>query len=247
MRTDLVLDALKMALAQRGGGADVELIHHSDRGSPSTSIDYGQTLDDHGVLASVGSVGDAYDNALAESFVDSFKTELIADRVWRTRSQLELALVEYLGWFNNARPPTPTRCTRNADRTARARARHANPHHLALRRPHNQLRDLAVKRCETAPPHRNFTDAELRRSHRQTAITYRYAIRARNDAGVSPFSPTTRARRRAVVALALLVTPECQAVDRAGYADETSSADSSTNTEPPEFANPGGCNVAIPS
>jgi transposase InsO family protein len=68
-----------------------------------TSIDYRQTLDDHGVLASVGSVGDAYDNALAESFVDSFKTELIADRVWRSRPQLELAIVEYLGWFNNAR------------------------------------------------------------------------------------------------------------------------------------------------
>src|SRR5438552_8192646 len=69
-----------------------------------TSGDYTQTLDDHGVLASVGSVGDAYDNALAESFVDSFKTELIADRVWRSRSQLELAVVEYVGWFNNARP-----------------------------------------------------------------------------------------------------------------------------------------------
>jgi putative transposase len=68
-----------------------------------TSIDYTQTLADHGVLASVGSVGDAYDNALAESFVDSFKTELIADRVWRTRSQLELAVVEYLGWFNTGR------------------------------------------------------------------------------------------------------------------------------------------------
>jgi putative transposase len=58
---------------------------------------------DHGVLASVGSVGDAYDNALAESFVDSFKTELIADRVWRTRSELELAVVEYIGWFNHDR------------------------------------------------------------------------------------------------------------------------------------------------
>jgi putative transposase len=52
------------------------------------------------VLASVGSVGDAYDNALAESFVDSFKTELIADRVWRTKAQLELAIVEYISWFN---------------------------------------------------------------------------------------------------------------------------------------------------
>jgi putative transposase len=55
------------------------------------------------VLASIGSVGDAFDNALAESFVDSFKTELIRDRVWRTRNQLELAIVEYLAWFNTTR------------------------------------------------------------------------------------------------------------------------------------------------
>jgi putative transposase len=55
------------------------------------------------VLASVGSTGDAYDNSMAESFVDSFKTELIADRVWRTRSQLELAILEYIAWFNNTR------------------------------------------------------------------------------------------------------------------------------------------------
>lgn len=103
MRTDLVLDALRMALHLRGSGADVELVHHSDAGSQYTSFDYGQTLDDHGVLASIGTVGDAYDNALAESFVDSFKTELIRDRVWRTRSQLELAIVEYVAWFNNER------------------------------------------------------------------------------------------------------------------------------------------------
>src|SRR2546422_1276100 len=103
MRTDLVLDALKMALGRRGAGADVELVHHSDRGSQYTSSDYTQTLADHRVLASVGSVGDAYDNALAESFVDSFKTELITDRVWRKRSQLELAVVEYTGWYNAAR------------------------------------------------------------------------------------------------------------------------------------------------
>ena len=103
MRTDLVLEALRMALHRREPGADVELVHHSDRGSQYTSIDYTQTLTDHNVLASVGSVGDAYDNALAESFVDSFKTELIRDRVWRTRSQLELAVVEYIGWYNAGR------------------------------------------------------------------------------------------------------------------------------------------------
>jgi len=103
MRTDLVLDALRMALGRRSSGAEVQLVHHSDRGSQYTSINYTQTLSDNRVLASVGSVGDAYDNAMAESFVDSFKTELIADRVWRTRSQLELAVVEYVGWFNHAR------------------------------------------------------------------------------------------------------------------------------------------------
>jgi putative transposase len=103
MRTDLVLDALRMALAQRGPVAELALVHHSDAGSQYRSFDYGQTLDDHGVLASIGSVGDAYDNAVAESFVDSFKTELIRDRVWQTRSQLELAIVEYVAWFNNER------------------------------------------------------------------------------------------------------------------------------------------------
>jgi putative transposase len=103
MRTTLVLDALRMALHQRAPGADVALVHHSDAGSQYTSIDYTQTLNDAGVLGSIGSVGDAYDNAVAESFVDSFKTELIADRVWATRSQLELAVVEYVAWFNNER------------------------------------------------------------------------------------------------------------------------------------------------
>jgi len=103
MRTDLVLDALRMALTTRDPGADVALIHHSDAGSQYLSFDYSQELDDHDVLASIGSVGDAYDNAMAESFVDSFKTELIADRVWRTQTQLELAIVAYVGWFNHQR------------------------------------------------------------------------------------------------------------------------------------------------
>jgi transposase InsO family protein len=68
-----------------------------------TSIDYTQTIDDHGVLHSIGTVGDAYDNATAESFVDSFKTELIADHTWTSRSQLELAIVEYVARFNDTR------------------------------------------------------------------------------------------------------------------------------------------------
>jgi len=103
MRTDLVLDALRMALGTRQPGADFTLVTHTDAGSQYTSYDYTQVIDDHRVLASVGTVGDAYDNALAESFVDTFKTELIKDRVWRSRSQLELAILEYVDWFNNRR------------------------------------------------------------------------------------------------------------------------------------------------
>ena len=103
MRTTLVLDALRMALGLRAPGADFQLVAHTDQGSQYTSEDYIQQLDDARVLASVGTVGDAYDNALAESFVDSFKTELIADRVWRTHTQLELAVVEYVAWFNHVR------------------------------------------------------------------------------------------------------------------------------------------------
>ena len=103
MRTTLVLDALRMALTHRRPGADVALVVHSDAGSQYTSFDYTQELNDHDVLQSIGSVGDALDNALAESFVDSFKTELIRDRAWPTRTGLEFAIVEYLGWFNNDR------------------------------------------------------------------------------------------------------------------------------------------------
>lgn len=103
MRTDLVLDALKMAAGTRRHGADLELVHHSDRGSQYTSFDFTQALVDHNVLGSLGSTGDAYDNAMAESFVDSFKTELIRDRVWKTRTQLELAVVEWVGWYNHNR------------------------------------------------------------------------------------------------------------------------------------------------
>ena len=103
MRTSLVLDALRMALGLRAPGADFQLIAHTDAGSQYTSEDYTQHLDDAEVLASIGTVGDALDNAMAESFVDSYKTELIKDRVWQTRSQLELATLDYVTWFNHER------------------------------------------------------------------------------------------------------------------------------------------------
>jgi putative transposase len=103
MRTDLALDALRMALGLRSPGADVALVHHSDRGSQYTSAEFTQALDDAEVLGSLGSTGDAYDNALAESFVDSFKTELVAERTWRSVAQAELAIVEWVAWFNHDR------------------------------------------------------------------------------------------------------------------------------------------------
>lgn len=68
-----------------------------------TSDDYTKELTGAKIRPSLGTTGTALDNALAESFVDTFKTELIADRIWRTRSQLELAIVEWVGWFNSVR------------------------------------------------------------------------------------------------------------------------------------------------
>jgi putative transposase len=68
-----------------------------------TSGDFADALQDHDILASVGTTGDAYDNAMAESFVDTLKTELIADRRFRSRAQLELTLVKWVGWYNNQR------------------------------------------------------------------------------------------------------------------------------------------------
>jgi transposase InsO family protein len=81
------------------------LIHHSDRGSQYTSAQF-TALDDYGVAGPLGSTGDANDNAMAESVVDSVRTELIADRAWRDRPQLELAIVEWTGRYSNRRPPS---------------------------------------------------------------------------------------------------------------------------------------------
>jgi putative transposase len=102
LRTDLALDALEMAVHLRRPAAG-ELVHHTDRGSQYTSFRYTQRLADLGIVASVGSVADAYDNAMAESFVGTLKTELIHGRVFTTRFEAEIAVVEYLGWFNHTR------------------------------------------------------------------------------------------------------------------------------------------------
>lgn len=103
MRTDLVEDALQMAVAARNPDPTLDLVHHSDRGSQYSSDQFAGALAEHDILASVGAVGSAYDNSMAESLVDSFKTELITDRVWRTNAQLEQAIAIWVGWYNNRR------------------------------------------------------------------------------------------------------------------------------------------------
>ena len=102
LRTDLVLDALEMAVWQRDLQGE-RLVHHSDRGSQYTSFRYSDRLAELGITASVGSVADAYDNAMAESFVSTFKTELVRPRRFRTRDEAELAVVEWIGWYNHHR------------------------------------------------------------------------------------------------------------------------------------------------
>lgn len=104
MRTDFVLDALEQALYERRPGDDGGLIHHSDRGSQYVSIRYTERLAEAGIEPSVGSVGDAYDNALAESVNALYKTEVIHRRgPWKTKESVELATLEWVAWFNHHR------------------------------------------------------------------------------------------------------------------------------------------------
>jgi putative transposase len=104
LRTDLALDALEMALWQRRGRSLDGLIHHSDRGVQYLAIRYTERLAEAGAVPSVGSRGDSYDNALAESFNGLYKTELIHRRgPWRGREDVEYATLEYIDWYNHRR------------------------------------------------------------------------------------------------------------------------------------------------
>lgn len=101
LRAELVLDALNMAIYNRRPAAG--LIHHSDRGSQYTSVEFGKRLTEAGLLPSVGSVGDAYDNSMAESFVSTLKRELIHRHSWPTRQSARVAIFEYIEAFYNTR------------------------------------------------------------------------------------------------------------------------------------------------
>lgn len=106
LRSDLALDALEQALAQRPHEGD--LVHHSDHGVHYLSIRYTERLAEAGVEASVGSVGDSYDNALAETINGPYKAELIYRKgPWRNIDAVELATLAWVDWFNNRRLLAP--------------------------------------------------------------------------------------------------------------------------------------------
>jgi putative transposase len=139
MTTPLVLDALEQAVwtRRRDGVADLSgLVHHNDAGSQYTSIAFTERLAQAGIDPSVGSVGDAYDNALAESVIGLFKTELIKPGgPWRTVDQVEIATLEYIDWFNHRRlfeacgdiPPAELEAAHYRQQAALIRAGHSSP------------------------------------------------------------------------------------------------------------------------
>ena len=107
MQTDFVLDALEQALYERQPDANA-LVHHSDRGSQYVSVRYTERLAEAGIQPSVGSRGDSYDNALAETINGLYKAELIHRRgPWKTRESVELATLQWVHWFNHVRLLTP--------------------------------------------------------------------------------------------------------------------------------------------
>ncbi len=101
LKTELALDAVNMAIYNRRPAPG--LIHHSDRGSQYTSVEFGSRLKEAGLLPSMGSVADAYDNSMAESFVSTLKRELIHRHSWQNRQTVRTAIFEYIEGFYNTR------------------------------------------------------------------------------------------------------------------------------------------------
>ena len=101
LRAELVLDALKMAVGQR---RPKDVVHHSDQGSQYTSLAFGKRCSEAGVRPSIGSVGDAYDNAMAESFFSTLEAELLGHRRFASQAEARMACFSYIeGWYNPVR------------------------------------------------------------------------------------------------------------------------------------------------
>ena len=101
LRAELVLDAMEMAVGQRRPG---NVVHHSDQGSQYTSVAFGKRCTEAGVRPSMGSVGDAYDNAMAESFFSTLEAELLSRRRFASQAEARMACFSYIeGWYNPVR------------------------------------------------------------------------------------------------------------------------------------------------
>ena len=173
LATDFVLDALEQAIYDRRGDGVEELVHHSDRGTQYLSMRYTDRLAEAGIEPSVGSRGDSYDNALAESIIGLFKTEVIQRKgPWRHSEAVEFATLAWVDWFNNRRllepigyvPPAEYEAAYYAQLEAesttkpesrRGARRHPrsddSPHGPAGERPHDVLRRFNTEIMEQRP------------------------------------------------------------------------------------------------
>jgi putative transposase len=151
--TDFVLDALEQAICDRGGVGLTDLVHHSDRGTQYVSMRYTERLAESGIAPSVGSRGDSYDNALAESVIGLFKTEVIQrNGPWRDLPAVEFATLGWVAWFNTRRllepigyvPPAEYEARYYEARPRGGARRHPDADHehdgQAAERPHDVLR-----------------------------------------------------------------------------------------------------------
>jgi len=145
LATDFVLDALEQAIYDRRGVGVDDLVHHSDRGTQYLSMRYTDRLADAGIEPSVGSRGDSYDNALAESVIGLFKTEVIQRKgPWRHVESVEFATLTWVDWFNTKRLLEPIGYVPPAEYEAR--------YYEALRRPATIEDGVAAGILEPAPP-----------------------------------------------------------------------------------------------
>jgi putative transposase len=135
LRTDFVLDALEQAIYDRCGAGVNDLVHHSDRGTQYLSMRYSDRLTEAGIAPSVGSCGDSYDNALAESVIGLFKTAVIQRKgPWRHLEGVEFATLDWVDWFNTRRLLEPIGYVPPAEYEASYYQRHSEGG--ARRRPH---------------------------------------------------------------------------------------------------------------
>jgi transposase InsO family protein len=144
LHTDFVLDALEQAICDRCGAGGADLVHHSDRGTQYLSMRYTDRLTDAGIDPSVGSRGDSYDNALAESVIGLFKTEVIQRQgPWRHLEAVEFATLTWVDWFNTRRLLEPIGYVPPAEYEAR--------YYEELRRPTTIEDDVAAGILQPAP------------------------------------------------------------------------------------------------